>query len=50
MVRLPRTLFVPIDVPTGVPIDVTTGVPIDVTTGVPIDVPTGLLTLLLGQT
>jgi hypothetical protein len=38
MVRLPRTLFVPIDVP------------IDVPTGVPIDVPTGLFALLLGQT
>ncbi|MET8381001.1 hypothetical protein ACFYR2_17010 [Streptomyces microflavus] len=42
MVRLPRTLFVPIDVPIDVPISVPTGVPIDV--------PTGLFALLLGQT
>ncbi|MFJ3396287.1 hypothetical protein ACIPM5_04615 [Streptomyces microflavus] len=46
MVRLPRTLFVPVDVP----IDVPTGVPVDVPTGVPVDVPTGLFALLLGQT
>ncbi|MER6640179.1 hypothetical protein ACFV2I_33910 [Streptomyces microflavus] len=42
MVRLPRTLFVPVDVPIDVPVDVPTGVPIDV--------PTGLFALLLGQT
>ncbi|MFD7112002.1 hypothetical protein ACFWAF_17600 [Streptomyces microflavus] len=42
MVRLPRTLFVPVDVPIDVPVDVPTGVPIDV--------PTGLFGLLLGQT
>ncbi|WP_267965399.1 hypothetical protein [Streptomyces sp. NRRL S-623] len=42
MVRLPRTLFVPVDVPMDVPVDVPTGVPIDV--------PTGLFALLLGQT
>ncbi|MFJ2203987.1 hypothetical protein [Streptomyces microflavus] len=42
MVRLPGTLFVPVDVPIDVPVDVPTGVPIDV--------PTGLFALLLGQT